>query len=462
MRKYSLFLYLFSFLLLAQESDKTQEDVHQVASDVVTVLGNGVILGDQKKGCHENDLALVPVVDIYDCDCEHGDKEYQSNPHAMEIVPKEHVLQKNHGIHLLNIGAEVNILNDNTFLELANLVDGDDRGNTFGADFSAWGLLENQKKNKIRIGLDYTMRQYTMPIQGNTFLNFDTGEVNVWGKDELGNRVLIAQDIRQGLQEEYGDRTFLSNQASMTVQALEVDMMIEPPREDGKIGLNYGLGIGYKDLNDTPGQLGANVQDWHHRNMDIYRFEWDTFSNMIIDGRESYLTLRPQARVNFPTFEYGICRLQSNAEVSVLFNTPIKNTGSDYSLNLVEPKLTANVTMGVIPLKHDPQRSMLEWHNSITYDPMNRAPTNVDPGNKGFARTGLQFNFELSKRTRLYLVPLEFYVPIGNQSNDHLLSGGNTSSPTVAFDNQDLLKRQLQNDVIGTWAQAGIVIKLGK
>ena len=306
------------------------------------------------------------------------------------------------------------------------------------------------------------MRQYTMPFEGNTFLDLNTGEVNVWGRDENGSRVLISNQIREGLLDEYGERDWLNNQASLTVQALEVDMMIEPPRPDGKIGLNYGIGIGYKNLDDTSSQLGANVQDWHHNNMGIYRFEWDTFSNMIIDGRESYLTLRPQAQITFPTVEFGACRLQSNAEVSVLFNTPIYNSSGNTSLNLAEPKLSANFVMGMIPFKNDPERSVIEWQNSIMYDPMNRTPANLDPGNKAYFRSGLRFNFQVSKRTQLYVIPLEFYIPLGEQENNHILSGGDQNNQMMNHGNQQIMKKQLNNDIIGTWAQAGIVINLNK
>tara|TARA_B100001971_G_scaffold111365_1_gene102394 strand:- start:18148 stop:19506 length:1359 start_codon:yes stop_codon:yes gene_type:complete len=452
MKYYSLFLFLFINTLYAQVSG----DVSEVTSDVVTVLSTGVILGDTNSGCHEEDKGSIEEAD-YICDCEH---DQHPPKRAHELVPREHVLHKNHGIQLLDIGADVKAVNDNNQLFLIDKSYGDDSGNTFGGDINLYGTLKDLNDNKIKVGLNYQMRQYTMPLEGNTYLDFDTGNVSVYGKDEYGNHVLINQTVRDGLKEEYGDRDYLSNQASMTLQVLEVNMMVEPPRADGKIGLNYGLGIGYKDLNDTADQMGANIQDWHHSNMGIYRFEWDTFSNMIVDGRESYLTLRPRAQVEFPTLEAGSCRLQSNADFSVLFNTPIRNTGGDRSLNLIEPKASLNFTLGMIPL--DEEKSAIEWRNSLVYDPMNRAPTNLDPGNKGYFRSGLKFNFNLNKRTQLYLIPIEFYIPLGDQADDHLLSGGHKDGATVAYETENLLKKQLANDVIGTWAQAGIVIKLGK
>ena len=458
MKKYSLCLCLLTSLTLM-----SQEYVEGVASDVVTVLSSDIVLGSQKKGCGEEGTSDLENINTYDCHCQHDESDHNSNPRALEVVPKDHVLNQKHGIKLLNISANVKAVNDNNLLSFVDMNKyGDDVGNTFGTDINAWGTLLDKKENKIRIGLDYTMRQYTMPFEGNTFLDLNTGEVNVWGRDENGSRVLISNQIREGLLDEYGERDWLNNQASLTVQALEVDMMIEPPRPDGKIGLNYGIGIGYKNLDDTSSQLGANVQDWHHNNMGIYRFEWDTFSNMIIDGRESYLTLRPQAQITFPTVEFGACRLQSNAEVSVLFNTPIYNSSGNTSLNLAEPKLSANFVMGMIPFKNDPERSVIEWQNSIMYDPMNRTPANLDPGNKAYFRSGLRFNFQVSKRTQLYVIPLEFYIPLGEQENNHILSGGDQNNQMMNHGNQQIMKKQLNNDIIGTWAQAGIVINLNK
>jgi hypothetical protein len=450
--KLSYILFIFILPVMAQDQ------VEEVTVDVVKVLENGVKLNPSLKCGDEEKVGLV-IPNNYKCDCEHKNQHEENDP-VIEVIPKNHLLHKKYGLKLIKLDTSIRMVNDNNLLSLFDYNIGDDRGNTFGNDIGTTATLLDKNNNKIKIGVNYNLRQYSLPVAGTTYLDFDTGAVDVYGKKEDGYNYNFYQTIREGLEEEYGDRDYLNNQSSMTMQMLEVDLMIEPPKEKNQLGLSYGIGIGYRDLNDDGDQLGANLQDWWHKQMNIYRFEWKTFSNLIIGGRESYLTFRPKARVDFPTLEFGKCRLKSNAEFSVLFNTPIRNTTENQTLSIVEPKVSANFTLGLIPLKGDLDKSVIEWNNNLTYDPLNKVPANLDPGNKGFANTNLQVNFNAGKKIQFYVVPIEFYIPLGKQDPNNILSGGDPNDQYIEVKGQRIKKETLTNDIIGSWGRVGVVFKL--
>ena len=64
--------------------------------------------------------------------------------------------------------------------------------------------------------------------------------------------------------------------------------------------------------------------------------------------------------------------------------------------------------------------------------------------------------YNTGKRISFYIIPIEFYVPLGNDKNNIL------GAETVKV-NEKIIQTEIMNkDVIGTWGEIGVVIKLGK
>ena len=303
------------------------------------------------------------------------------------------------------------------------------------------------------------MRQYTKPIKGYSILDFENNMVDVYGVNEENNQVHIGS-FNRDLNENENSNNWMYNQASVTLRVLDVDLLIHKPAFKGKGSLDYGLSLGVKELNDNLNQRGAVLQDNHHRKSEIYRFQWDTFSNLIVGGSHKFATVEPKVSLNFPTLDFfgGVCRLNSTASASILFNNAITpNRTPSSTLNLIEPKAQVDFSIGIIPLKRSKKKSVIEFGGGVKVDPLNKTPLNADPGTQGTARGGLKFNGNLGKRISFYVIPIEFYVPIGKKNLHNMLSNEN-----FMVGDQVIQTDVLTKDVIGSWGEIGVVIKLGK
>jgi hypothetical protein len=441
---------------MSQAFSQTAEDVslEDVTYDVATVLTSLEIGKTHTGNCSEQDLSVSSTPPKYNCHCD------TKTVQGKKLIPlaANHPLKKKYNIQLLSVGSTFKVVNDNHLGHFMGMP-GDDYGNTFGGDVGVFANLkvkENQKK--IRVGVNYRMRQYTKPIKGYTSLDFENNQVNVYGKDENNNNVHIGSYDRDMNSEDFS-KDWNRNQASLTLRVLDVDLLINKPAFKGKGSLDYGLALGVKELSDNANQKGASMQDSHHTNAGIYRFEWDTFSNLLVGGSHKFLTVEPIVQVNLPTIDLfgGVCRINSSARASLLFNnsfTPNRTPSS--TLNLLEPKAQVDFSLGLIPLKGEKKKSVIEFGGGFKYDPKNKTPMNADPGAQGTARGGLKINGKIGKRINFYIIPIEFYAPIGKTDNNIL------SAESFMVGDQVIQADILTQDVIGSWGEIGVVIKLGK
>ncbi len=428
------------------------QDLQSVVKDSDMVLKSLSNIQNWSANCSDGPDAIKnKATNTYDCACD----ESKDREQEYVVVPKEHKLNTKHGIRLIGVNTKFKVVNENHIAHYLG-VEGDDRGNTFGGDIGI-GAQFKTSKNRIRVGLDYKLRQYTLPIEGYTLINKEKDQLQVFARDRDNGTFHLDTRTRRELQKEYGSEEFLKNQASVTMDILEVDMVIERPKSKNGIGLEYGIGVGYKTLDDSTDQLGANIQDNHHSSQKIYRFEWDSFSNLLIGGKENYLTLRPKAKINFPDLTHGICTLKSSTEFSVLFNTPIQKSSPNYSLNTVEPSFRSSFEVGLIPLKKNKDNSVFELYANYAYDPNNRLPTNTDPGNKSLLTTGLKINGNLGKRTSFYIIPIEFFIPMGKKDEKNILG-----KDFLEVDGQYIKAKELDRDVLGTWGEVGLTYRIRK
>lgn len=382
---------------------------------------------------------LVSPIHTYDCEC---DKDL-SNPERKNIVvPKKHPLHKKHGIQLVSLGTEFSAINDNHLGHFVGMT-GDDSGNTWGADLGLSSKLESFR-HKINVGLNYQLRQFTKPLEGVT--NVNSGGLTTWVEDENGVPYILSEQEGSHFQNEYGNVKRLHNQASVSFTMLRVDMMLENKNQKSKTKISYGGGLGYKTLNDTNNQYGAIKQDSHHKSGGMYRFNWMEFNNLIVDGVEEYLFVEPKVRFEFPKLVKGKCSLESSSEFSVLFNTPIAN-GSN-SLNLIEPKARVDMAIGLLPLKKDKSLSRFSLFNSISYDPFNQVNAFTDSGYDAFSQHGLQINGKVGKRINYYIIPIEFYIPIGGNN------GGVMDQKVLHQNGNELLATELEKDILATWGES--------
>ena len=437
MKYLSIILFIISFKCLAQVTDAIIKDAGVVLN---ADIGSGF-----RKECGEE--SNKKVTNIYECDCEElSDNDMDKNI----VVPKDHKLHKKYGIHLLSIGSEFSAINDNHIGYFFGMY-GDDFGNTFGGDVKLNSVLDS-KTNLIRVGLDYQLRQFTTPLEGIAYIKADGVETHV--ENEQGQRYLLGTDTQAELEDEYGRRTWLRNQASMTYTMLRVNMMLENKNQASKMKSSFGASVGYKKLNDTNSQLGAKIQDNHHNNVDIYRFNYKPFERLLVNGAEEYLFIEPKARFDFPSLTKGVCKLSSSTDFSLLFNTPIAK-GSN-SLNIIEPKVTANINIGLFPMKKDPSKSTLNFFGSATYDPFNNVNPYTDSGVDAFSHVGMQLNGKIGKRLNFYFVPIDFYIPLGEDK------GGIANKSMLSQNGNPILASELQKDILATWGRVGIVVDLGK
>lgn len=440
---------LLSFSLQAQELD-------QVAYDITTFLEQNELVVTPSADCNAlSGEVQTDETNEYQCgapDDVATDDPTQTPPTIVEL-PKTHPLRQKHKIQFLSVGVKFKLVNDNHQGDFIGLK-GDDDGNTFGGDI---GLNTEfaRGQDRLRIGVNYSLRQYTKPLSGGTRVNSATGEKEMWYYDSEGKYQEAL--LESGNAGEYSEDTYLYNQASLSSTILNVDLMLDKPQFDKKFGYSYGVKLGVQTLNDTPTQAGSNLQDNHHSSTDIYRFESRAFSNLLVNGVYHYLQVEPQMEIRAPELKFAgqTCSLKASTHFSVLFNTLLEKDQPSQRLSFVEPKLNTNLTLGIIPLKYS-NKSVIEVNSALNLDPLNKLPRNANPGVIGTADLGLKINGNIGKNISFYVIPIEFYMPLNNANKtNNMLSG-----ETVTVGHREIQAKQLENDVVGAWGEVGLVIKL--
>lgn len=419
------------------------QDQTQLIKDAEAIL-NADLGGQPQPKCTE--VSAPPMVSAYQCAVD----VQEPISEKIIVVPKSHPLHQKHGIHLLSIGTEFAAINDNHVGSYLG-IGGDDFGNTFGGDLALNSKWQT-KTHSIRVGLDYKVRQFSKPLEGFTSISDDSRTIYV--EDAKGRTYVLDEKEGEEFRREYGTRSYLRNQASMTYTILRVNMLWNKLESQSKLKPSFGGALGYRRLDDTNKQFGGKLQDNHHENMDIYRFNWEYFPNLLVDGVEKYIFVEPKVKLDFPTLHAGVCTLKSSSEFSILFNTPIAK-GSN-SLNLVEPKASVAVDVGLFPIKKDQDISRLNFFSSLHYDPLNRVNAYTDAGVNSFSNVGLKVKGKIGKKMDYFIVPVEFYIPLGKERDsllgqDLLMQGGN-----------EILGSELEKDILASWGRVGITYRFGK
>ncbi|PIP89649.1 MAG: hypothetical protein COW01_04485 [Bdellovibrionales bacterium CG12_big_fil_rev_8_21_14_0_65_38_15] len=446
MRYWLIIILILSTNVRAQDITEVIRDTHIALTSID--LAPTLAAGECPTLHEEQDEALS----TYQCHCEN---EIEVLENTVMELPENHLLRQRHNIRFVSIGSSFKLVNDNhlgTFIGL----EGDDDGLTFGGDLGLNSVLE-RGQSRIKVGINYSLRQYTKPLTGVTKVDPLTNTSQLFYYDENGNYVNALKENRPDLDRQYDRSMNLYNQASMTSTLLNLDLMIERPKLPSGAGLDYGLQVGLNRISDTSDQLGARIQDNHHKSTDIYRFESKAFSNLLVNGFYNYIQIEPKVKFSAPevNFANNTCSLKASAQFSVLFNTLIEN--KPHQLSIIEPKLKADVSIGIIPLKRNPETSVIELNSSVNLDPLNKLPQNANPGVMGTANLGLKFNGNLGKNVSFYIVPIEFYVPLNDPNKQNNILGGEY----LEVGDRTIKAKDLENDIFATWGEIGLVFKLG-
>jgi hypothetical protein len=348
------------------------------------------------------------------------------------LMPEDHPWSKKFKTRIVSLGVFASSMNDNTWI--GPLIDsgaeklgmklnssalwGDDAGTTFGVDYGGELVLHMAEKKTLVVRMNKRMRQMTQQISGKTYLDRDQGlmRVSVNTTENWGEKISeVPLSLFHRNLNNY-EENFLFNQASLTAHYLEVDLVLDQPV------LDLGFGAGIKTLDDTQEQKGAKLQDGWHKAMDIYRYNWEDFSNLIVDGVYHYVTLTPQASVDVPEVEFfnGSCALNSSIGAGATINIPTQK--NSFKLNPIQPFVKSRVNVGVIPhKKYDTGVSRIEFEVETLIDPLNQTPLNVDSGAIGSVSAEVSYNQPLGSRTMLTVVPIRMYFPIYGKKDAHSL-----------------------------------------
>lgn len=269
------------------------------------------------------------------------------------LMPKDHPFAKKYKTRLISIGVNASSMNDNawqmkSFLNYGIIKNeylrGDDRGATFGIDYGGDIVLQISEKNKIKIAFNKRLRQITQGISGSTYFNQQNENFSVYVNDDIDiDRVRLSSSIISR-NFDYNGGENLYNQRSLTAEYLELDLILDQPQ------LDYGLELGIKKLDDTPEQMGARIQDNWHQYRDITRYNWEDFSNLIIDSVYNYFTITPKISFDAPEVQFnGVCTINSNVSAGAKLNIPMEK--ESFKLNPIQPFVSNKVSLGVIPTK---------------------------------------------------------------------------------------------------------------
>jgi hypothetical protein len=434
-----IILFLFANICLAQDLDS----YYQITKFIDELNNVGPNLGRVlPTSCPNNELDHPTHSDPNknsEYSCAYKPRIKMAPGHRLfALIPEEHPLAKKYKTRIVSIGITSGTINDNTWegsfayylstkkSERYNnslrddLFWGDDRGMTFGIDYGGEMILQVSENQNIKIALNKRLRQFSQKISGATYIDQRYGQMMVLVDSESSRwetlRYSPIEDFPRNL--ENFSMGSLINQASLSLEHLELDIVLDQPVVD------LGLGVGLKKLDDTPSQSAAKIQDNWHKSRDIYRYNWEDFSNLIVDGVYHYLTISPQVSLNSPELSFfnGICKLNSTITAGATVNVPLQK--ESFKMNTIQPFVKNKINLGIIPTKKfNTGKSRFELEVETLIDPLNQTPLNVDPGAIGSLSAGLNYNQPIGARTMLTVIPIRMHFPIyGKQENSSLLS----------------------------------------